>query len=564
MARNSGSDWSRRGRRFLARGAVGLLALIAMTVGLFAHEPPRGVPPMMRRVVLARKEYDATCRLTLSLVDRDTKEPVPGIVQVRDAAGDILPLAELVSRGQGVEQAGPIHDWWALPHAIEVEVPAAALEIRALSGLETDLASQQVDLTGKSQAMLRVELDRFFRARDRGLAAGNTHLHLMKLSKQQADRYLREVPLADGLEVVFLSYLERAGADLEYTSNNYTRGDLDRLSHEWLRWGHGQEHRHNFGSHGEGYGHLLLLNIPEIIQPVSIGPGIMKRGADAPPLQVGIDAARNAGGKVIWAHNVFGFEDIPNWVTGRVHAQNIFDGSARGSFKDTYYRYLNVGLRVPFSTGTDWFLYDFSRVYVAAERRLTPTEWLERLAAGRSFITNGPLLEFAVEGQSAGGVIECDEPATLSIGGRAVGRHDFGRVELVQNGKVVGSAKSQPEAGHFVAELNQRVTVAAPAWFALRTPPPPVKGDVELQTPVGTNELGGSLFAHTSPVYVDFGGKRVFDRETAVELIAQMKSDWKEIEAHATFDDTAQHDQVARVYEEAVELLEIQIKQHSH
>ncbi len=100
---------------------------------------------------------------------------------------------------------------------------------------------------------------------------------------------------------------------------------------------------------------------------------------------------------MIWAHNLFGFEDIPNWITGRVHANNIFDGSARGSYKDTYYRYLNVGLHVPFSTGTDWFIYDFSRVYVMADRPITPTEWLDRLAAGKSYITNGPLLEFTVD-----------------------------------------------------------------------------------------------------------------------------------------------------------------------
>ena len=34
---------------------------------------------------------------------------------------------------------------------------------------------------------------------------------------------------------------------------------------------------------------------------------------------------------MIWAHNMFGFEDIPNWVTGRVHAtylrgRRIYDG----------------------------------------------------------------------------------------------------------------------------------------------------------------------------------------------------------------------------------------------
>ena len=76
---------------------------------------------------------------------------------------------------------------------------------------------------------------------------------------------------------------------------------------------------------------------------------------------------------MVWAHNRYGFEDIPNWITGRVNANNIFDGSQHGSYKDSYYRYLNIGLTVPFSTGTDWFIYDFSRVYIMADRPITPT-----------------------------------------------------------------------------------------------------------------------------------------------------------------------------------------------
>lgn len=126
----------------------------------------------------------------------------------------------------------------------------------------------------------------------------------------------------------------------------------------------------------------------------------------------------------------FGYEDIPNWITGRVHANNIYDGSRRGSYKDTYYRYLNTGLRVPFSTGTDWFIYDFSRVYVAADRPITPTEWLDRLTAGRTYITNGPLLELTVAGQPIGGTIELQQPRAVKVHGRAIGRTDFKRIEL--------------------------------------------------------------------------------------------------------------------------------------
>jgi hypothetical protein len=499
--------------------------------------------------------------LALELVDAKTGESLPGIVQVLDAAGKGVDLPELVNRGQGIEQPGPIHQWWVLPQRTTVTVPAAPLEIKAVAGLETELAVARADLTGKAWSLVRVPLVRFADARRDGYVAGNTHLHLMKLSKQQADRYLQEVPLADGLDIVFLSYLERAVADLEYTSNKYTPADLDRLSHDHLHFGHGEEHRHNFGSHGEGYGHILLLDTPYIIHPVSIGPGITKKGPDAPPLQEGIDEARRAGGKVIWAHNSFGFEDIPNWLTGRVHANNIFDGGTRGSYKNTYYRYLNVGLHVPFSSGTDWFIYDFSRVYVMADRPLTPTEWLDRLAAGKSYITNGPLLELTVDEQSLGSVINLAKPAEVAIRGRCTGRLDFKRIELVQNGRVVRSVASRKEGQHFVAQLDVRLPIDAPAWLALRTPAPPVKDDAELQEAVAQNELGGPLFAHSSPIYVNLVGSGVFDAATAQGLVAQMNSDLAKIRAQAVFDDDPQRQRVSRVYQEAIDVLRKRLEQ---
>jgi hypothetical protein len=328
------------------------------------------------------------------------------------------------------------------------------------------------------------------------------------------------------------------------------------MSHDHLRFGHGEEHRHNFGSHGEGYGHILLLDIPYIIHPVSIGPGITRQGADAPPLQAGIDRARQAGGKVIWAHNMFGFEDIPNWVTGRVHANNIYDGSDRGSYKDTYYRYLNVGLSVPFSTGTDWFIYDFSRAYVKSDRAITPTEWLDLLAAGRSTITNGPLLEFTVDGRPLGSVLELNAPDKVAVRGRAVGRSDFKRIELVRGGQVVGTSASRPEGSHFVAEIELPLAIDAPAWLALRTPPPPVADDPQLQEPVARNEFGGQIFSHTSPIYVHMGGQGVFDAKAAAGLVDEMKSAVRKIESQAVFDEPAQRKRVLQVYEEAIGVLE--------
>jgi hypothetical protein len=504
---------------------------------------------------LADNPPAATCSLSLELVESSSGNPLPGIVRITTEDGKTVQPDELVARGQGIDGEGPIHEWSVLPRATTIKVPAGPLVIQALSGLESDLFEHRVDLAGKREAESQIPLVRFARARSSGFVAGNTHLHLMKLSKQQADRYLKQVPLADGLDVVFISYLERAVADLDYTSNKYTPGDLARLAHGHVHFGHGEEHRHNFGSHGEGYGHILLLDIPYIVQPVSIGPGIMRAGSDSPPMQAGIDRARSAGGKVIWAHNLFGFEDIPNWITGRVDANNIFDGSHRGSFKDTYYRYLNIGLHVPFSTGTDWFIYDFSRAYVMADRPVTPTGWLDLLAAGKSYITNGPLLEFTVNDKPLASVIELDKPDEVAVRGRGIGRTDFKRIEVVQNGRVVARAATSAEEGHFVAQLDAKLSIDAPSWLALRTPPPPVKDDPLLREPVNKNEFGHEIFSHTSPIYVPLAGREVFDAEVAAGLLEEMKSDVREIEKQAKFANDAERRTVMHVYEEAIEKL---------
>lgn len=460
----------------------------------------------------------ARCRLTLELVDSKTGESLPGVVQLLTSEGQAVPLKELINRGQGLSEKAPISRWWVLPERTTLDVPSDRIKLKALSGLETELAEMEVDLTGKREHALKVPLVRFYQAQPKGYVAGNTHVHLRKLSKPQADRYLQEASLVDGLDIVYVSYLERAKDDLEYTSNNYTPKDLEHLSTDHVHFGHGQEHRHNFGPYGEGYGHILFLDIPVIIRPVSIGPGITAAGPDAPPLRQGIDEARRQGGKVIWAHNMYGFEDIPNWLTGRVHANNIFDGGTHGSYKESFYRYLNIGLKVPFSTGTDWFIYDFSRVYAMTDKPVTPRGWLDLLAEGKTYITNGPLLEFTVDGRPLGSTLELNEPAEVAIRAQALGRIDFQRIELVKNGDVVAHAKSRPDGKHFAAELNERLRIDGPCWLTLRTPPPPVASDPTLQAPVPENEYGGALFAHTSPIYVRFGGRGVFDRATQCQL----------------------------------------------
>lgn len=148
----------------------------------------------------------------------------------------------------------------------------------------------------------------------------------------------------------------------------------------------------------------------------------------------------------------------------------------------------------------------------------------------------------------------------MTVRGRCLSRLDFKRIELVQNGRVIEKSASRPEGQHFVAELNVSIPIDAPAWLAVRTPPPPVEGDAELQEAVAENEFGGKLFSHTSPIYVQLAGQGVFDEATAAGLVAEMKSDRKKIEEQARFSNANERSQVLGVYQEAIDKMESRLK----
>ena len=171
----------------------------------------------------------ATCRLTIRLLDGNAGKPLPGLVRVTLADGNTVPLAGLVSRGTKLRNGHPAKNWFALVEPAPVSVPQALLTIEGFSGLETEMARTTLDLSGKTSARVDLQLHSFINTAAAGWFSGNTHLHLSGLSRAQADEYLRALPRADRLDLVFVSYLERAGAGHDYISNGYTLAGLAGL-----------------------------------------------------------------------------------------------------------------------------------------------------------------------------------------------------------------------------------------------------------------------------------------------------------------------------------------------
>ncbi len=490
---------------------------------------------------------DRMCRITLTLTDAETGRPLPGVVQITHKVGDqrvVLKPSGLDSRGWGLLAKQPdIADWFVLPQAETIELPRQTVTLETFSGLETEAATIELDLSNGQPRDVSILLKRFRKSHERGWRSANTHLHLMKLTREESDRYLRDFPAVDGLDVLFVSHLKRAGADQDYITNQYPTGRLKFLETRGVLVSNGEEHRHNFGAGGEGYGHVMLLGLKELVQPVSIGEGIAKTPPDFPPLAMGLETAHQQDGTAIWCHNNWGFEDIPNWLTGRLDAQNIFDGGSHGSFADSFYHYLNAGLKVPFSTGTDWFMDDFARVYAAVEGDLTPESWLAALRAGRTVITNGPLLEFRVNNGRIGDTLELAQPGEVTVTANAIGRSNFELLEIVQNGQVIASESSTATAGHFAATIRKPIKISEPGWLAARI------------STAAKNEYGRTLFGHTSAIYVTIDGRSVRRAADVAWLRHEVEVARATITEKAQFDTAEQRSKVLGLYDQALRSL---------
>lgn len=493
--------------------------------------------------ILSARNQEREGPVRLVLLDPGSGQPRAGIVRIHaEGNEDPLVLKEAFDRLRGLPGSKELKGWYVVPAGgIQLTLPRQQVTIEALAGLETPLVKKVVDLSDARE--VKLELPALLPLAEQKLVAGNTHLHLRNLTKDACDEYLRQIPAADGISVMLTSYLERFKDDETYISNKYPAGPLAHLKVEGVLFNNGEEHRHNFTAFGEGYGHVMLLDLKSFIKPASLGPGITGKGFDDTPLRSGIDAARKQGATIIWCHNTNGHEDVPSAITGRLHALNVFDGSRSGSYEENYYRYLNIGLHLPISTGTDWFMYDFSRVYAQVEGDLTVKSWLAAVRAGRCQATNSPLLTLKVNGQPIGSTLRLDKPGPVEIEAAGLGRHDFQKLELVQNGKVIATAVAKPHERGFSAKIARTVKLDGPAWFALRI-------DATKQ-----NELERVLYAHSSPVYVNMAGRDVFDLEAANGLLMLVEKGHADIKAKGNFSDDAARGKVLALYDDAVKEL---------
>ena len=163
---------------------------------------------------------------------------------------------------------------------------------------------------------------------------------------------------------------------------------------------------------------------------------------------------------------------------------------------EMWYTVLNSGFRMAPTGASDYpfgrTLPGRERFYTKVEGPLTYESWIEGVRRGRTFVTNGPILDFRVEGRDIGEDVVVPETGRVRVEGRVrfdPARDNVRMLELIEGGRVLRSFLRQGTDSEIQCQLDVEITEVT--WLALR-----VTG-----TKVGEAREAPTM-AHTGAIYV--------------------------------------------------------------
>jgi len=460
---------------------------------------------------------------TVHLSVRDERgEPTPARVTVTAADGRFYaPRRAWVHRAEFDRGEHPFEARYFHTSGDDaIEVPAGRVEIEVLKGPARTPQHRTLEVEAGRTLELAVSLPArpWTDGAERHWASADVHVHMNYGGHyRNTPAHLLTQAQAEDLDIVenLIVNKEQRVPDIAFSGMG-----VDAVSTAQNLIVHGQEF------HTSYWGHLglLALNSHVLIPGYAGYPNTA--AASLSPTNADIaDLAHAQGALVGYVHP---FEEEPQPLTkpahtdadelpvdvalGKVDYLEIVAFSDHQATAGVWYRLLNLGFRIPAAGGTD-AMADYAtlrgpvglnRVYASVPNGpLSSAAWLESLRRGRSFATNGPLLEFALNDAPLGSEVKLAQPARMSFSARLLSPVPLDHAQVVCNGRVVAELALGP--AHTVLERHGEVSMPASGWCLLRA------FTARARYPV----LDNFVYATTSPVYVTIAGQKPRSPEDA-------------------------------------------------
>jgi hypothetical protein len=364
-------------------------------------------------------------------------------------------------------------------------LPQGSYRLEAYRGIFYKPASEEFKLEAGKTQQVRLRLDQLDSSQSDWLAADD-HIHLTRAPEDNA-LFLDWLAAEDLAVGNFLQLQRQMDASPQYAFG--TRGEATRPGYS-IRPGH--------ESRSEYFGHINLLGGREIVRPLSVGTMYANTPGAYPFPSLLFEQGRKIGATVGFAH-----------FDGSTKHSTVLMDLARGSIdfievfqfgvlkSDAWYQLLNAGLRVTGIAGSDFPVpINRSREWPRAipllgpERALVKAKpgasayeaWATGVRAGRVVVSNGPLLDFTVNGKDSGATVNwTGDSITVEASARARSHRPIVKTEILINGRVVASSPSG--AASFSAAVKES------SWIAARVQARHEQGEPE-------------IWAHANPIYL--------------------------------------------------------------
>jgi TolB protein len=419
-----------------------------------------------------------------------------------------------------------------------LNVPAGPVTVEISRGPEYRIVRRRVFVSADSTNTVRVVLERLADLPAQGWYSGDLHVHMNYGGMyRNTPTRLAAQARAEDLHVVENLIVNKEGRipDIDHFT-----GAPDPASSATTLIVHDQEY------HTSYWGHTGLLGLRRHIVLPGYSAYVNTAAASLFPTNAAVmDLAHKQGGLAGYVHPFDVYPDprdstkpLSNELPVDVALGKVDYYEALGFVDDyvatakVWYQLLNCGFRIAAGAGTDAMAnfaslrgpVGMNRVFVRSGGPLEHSRWLAALKAGKSFATNGPLLNFTLNGQGLG------DELTLPAGNHELlarvtlrSNVPVDHLEIVRNGRVITSIPLQGDRTS--VSTTVRVAAQSSGWYLLRA-----RGDGPAY-PI----LDAYPYATTGPIYVTVGAQPVRSPDDAryflawidrLEAAAEANGDW--------------------------------------
>ena len=453
--------------------------------------------------------------LELTFVDEASHTPTPVRVEILDGQGngyvaeDALPVDgdckdRLVPADLTLEQAlGGLAKKVLGPHTNQVQfysvgksrvtLPVGEYKLKVYKGPEYNIQKREIQIEAGEMERLAITMSRWVNMPEQGWYSADDHLHIARPVKE-LNPYISKWMQAEDIHVANLLQwgLSRAGSfhnTLQYAFGKdsvYREGDYILAT--------GQENpRTHFMGHIVILGGKTPINLPEnyLIYRLFLEEAKRQKAASG----FGHFAASDGG--------VFGAGVVvPTGLLDFVEIMQFDQG-----FYDVWYDMLNLGFRTASTAGTDYpcspnvfpTLPGRERFYTRIDGQFDFDAWIDGIHRGRTFATNGPMLEFHVNGKEIGDEITLKKGSVVFVEGRVrfdSNRDAINRLEVILNGEAIRSFPLKGAASDINFRFDHKVDETS--WMALRASGKKLEEGLQ----GARTWIAPSAMAHSAPIYL--------------------------------------------------------------